>query len=177
MRLPENLNQQIKDPKIFSEIYQQYFRKVFGICFYYTQDEECAQELSQEIFHSLWERRNSIDLQKGLEPYLSKAAKYKVIDHMRKKARQNQHAAGIFPEGCTHENCTENQVLYAHLNEKVGQLVDSMPCKCQQVYTLSREKGLSIKEIASSLLISEKTVKNHMNRALSFLRQHLQEYL
>lgn len=167
----------IKDPQTFTRVYEQYFKKVFGICYHYTQDVESSRELAQEIFHSLWERREHLNLKLGFEPYLVKAAKYKVIDHLRKKAIQEKHNACVFSELCHVENCTENQILYKHLNDKVDQLVDTMPCKCQEVYIMSREKGYSIKEIASALLISEKTVKNHMNRALTFLRQHLQEYL
>ena len=131
----------------------------------------------QEIFCSLWERRENLHIEGPLENYLVRAAKFKLIDYYRKKAKAPVCVDTAAVSAClAFENCTENDVLYHALSEKVGDLVDKLPCQCRLVYKLSREKGLNAKEIAEALLISEKTVKNHLTKALGFLKAELKEY-
>ena len=164
------------DRHTFETIYNQNWEKLFGICYYHIQDNDLANEIVQDIFCSLWERRNSLEIQGPIENYLTRSAKYKVIDYFRSKASQQQIISVNEIELCDKHICTENQVLYHSLTERLGILVDTLPCQCQQVYRLSRERGFNTKEIASQLLISEKTAKNHLNKALNFLRLHLREY-
>jgi len=165
------------DQNTFKILYDQYWEKVFGTCYNHCKDVELSYEMVQEIFCSLWERRDVLTVEGSIENYLVKAAKYKVIDYFRKKANQVVLVEEEELESvCNSECCTENDVLYHLLNERVGNLVDQLPCQCRQVYRLSREQGLDTKEIASALLISEKTVKNHLTKALTVLRLSLQDY-
>ena len=165
------------DKESFRRIYDLHWKNVFGICYHQTKDAEVAEEIVQEIFCSLWERRESLQIEGPLENYLARAAKFKLIDHYRKKAKAPVCVDTVAVSACsTFENCTENDVLYHALSEKVGDLVDKLPCQCRLVYKLSREKGLDTKEIAAALLISEKTVKNHLTKALGFLKAELKEY-
>jgi RNA polymerase sigma-70 factor (family 1) len=165
------------DRGTFEAVYNLYWEKVFGICYHCCQDAEISGEMVQDIFCSMWERRESLSIDGPIENYLMKAAKYKAIDFLRSKPRQTVLAQECMVEHeCNVTNCTENEVLYSSLNEQLGTLVDRLPCQCQQVYRLSRERGLDTREIAARLLISEKTAKNHLNKALKFLRLHLEDY-
>lgn len=164
------------DRGTFEAIYSLYWEKVFGTCYHHIQDVDLANEIVQDIFCSLWERRETLVIQGPVENYLIKAAKYKVIDYLRRKPRHVEVSHEGLAETCVSPNCTENEVFYHSLNEQLGVLVDKLPCQCQQVYRMSRERGLDTKAIASELLISEKTAKNHLNKALNFLRLHLEGY-
>ncbi|REA64329.1 RNA polymerase sigma-70 factor [Dyadobacter luteus] len=165
------------DRESFRRIYDLHWKNVFGICYHQTQDAVVAEEIVQEIFCSLWERRESLEIEGPLENYLARAAKFKLIDYYRRKAKAPIHTDSAAALPCySSENCTENDVLYHALSDKVGNLVDQLPCQCRMVYKMSREKGLTTKEIAADLLISEKTVKNHLTKALSFLKSELKEY-
>jgi len=62
------------------------------------------------------------------------------------------------------------------LFEKINNLVESLPHKCREVYKLSREKGLNNRQIASRMLISEKTVENQITKAMHFLQNGLKPY-
>ena len=164
------------DPREFSIVYNEHFDKVFHACLQQVSDAETARELTQEIFQSVWERRAELVIKEGYEQYLLRAARYKVIDWYRKKSVIEKHEAHIAATQPLAEVTTEIHVHFKHLQQRVDQLVDLLPEKCKTVYVLGREKGYSTRQIATSLFISEKTVKNHMNRALSFLRLHLQSY-
>lgn len=165
------------DKESFRRIYDLHWKTVFGICYHQTGDADTSKEMVQEIFCSLWERWETLQVEGPLENYLARAAKYKVIDHYRKKSKTAIYANTPAVSSCdSYENCTENDVLYRALSDKVGHLVDQLPCQCRLVYKMSREQGLNASEIATALLISEKTVKNHLTKALNYLKNELEDY-
>jgi len=162
--------------RAFEHIYNQYWEKVLGICYAQLQDREIAEELVQEIFKSIWERREELEISQHIEHYLIRAAKMKVIDYFRQRARQHellQDAMAGLPQ---YERTTELQLQYNELNRELTRTVNAMPEHCRIVYKYKREKGLSNKEIACTLDISVKTVEYHMKNALAILRQELAAY-
>jgi len=129
----------------------------------------------QDIFKSLWERREKLELE-NVGNYLIRAAKFKTFEYIRNKVSQQKHLCIKHQECSYASNCTEERVHYNNLREKVNVLVDTLPCQCRRVYKMSREEGLSNKEIASALLISERAVEYHITKALSVLRLNLSGY-
>lgn len=165
-----------KDAKWFAQTYERYWEKVYFVCYNNLKDREVAKEMVQDIFKSLWERKDTLEITSSLEHYLVRAAKLKVFEHIRNKTIRQKHLDCVMRAHCESVNCTEEEVLFQGLTEKVKHLVDRLPCQCQNVFRMSREQGLSNKEIASSLLISERAVEYHITKALSFLRKNLTEY-
>jgi len=157
----------------FEQAYNLYAAKVYAVCRGQIRSKEVAEGIVQDIFRSLWERKNSIELKEPLEHYLLRAAKLKVIDYFRKKQSDKKHLDCAFQEYCFADNCTEDAIAFNELHQQIAQLVDMMPCHCREVYNLSREEGLSNKEIAEKLNISTKTVEYHKSKALSFLKRRL----
>lgn len=166
----------IDSPGSFEQIYTLYWEKVYAICYNNLRETEPAKELVQDIFKSLWERRDEIEISTSIEHYLMRAAKLKVFEYIRNKTSRKKHIECALQDFCESTNCTEEEVDFNGLVEKVNLLVDRLPCQCRNVYKMSREQGLSNKEIASALLISERAVEYHITRAFTFLRQHLPEY-
>ncbi|MEN7549178.1 RNA polymerase sigma-70 factor [Rapidithrix thailandica] len=166
----------LQDLKTFEKVYTLYWKKVYGVCYAHTKNTEAAQEMVQDIFCSLWERRNSLEISGPIEHYLVRAAKLKVIDFYRQKSQKEELLGHNLTELCDHQLCIENEVYYNDASRQVNELVDRLPCQCKKVYKLSREKGMNTREISSALLISEKTVKNHLTKALNFLRENLSVY-
>lgn len=160
----------------FEHIYRQYWEKVFAICHANIQDRANAEELVQEIFKSIWERREELEIRQHIEHYLITSAKMKVIEYFRKRSREEEllkNAAANIP---TAENTTDLHVRYNDLQTHLLRTVNDMPEHCRIVYQYKRDKGLSNKEIASALQISVKTVEYHMSNALKILRQQLADY-
>lgn len=157
----------------FEHAYELHWKQMFNICYHYTQDSFQAEELVQEIFKSLWERRNQVDIQGSLENYLSRAARLKVSEYFRNKINREKHLALAAQELPQQGSYTEHTIEYTFLKDEINTLVDQLPSHCRQVYHMSRVDGLKNKEIASSLTISEKTVENQITKALTFLRKNL----
>ena len=156
----------------FEKVYHQYWEKVYAVCYNNIRDVEVAKEMVQDIFKSLWERRQELELE-NIGNYLIRSAKYKTFEFIRNKATR-QRIDEFNYQGCVNaSNCTEEQVLFNDLKENVNLLVDTLPCQCKRVYKMSREEGLSNKEIAAKLAISERAVEYHITRAMTTLKEKL----
>ncbi len=175
---PQNDSSKVRkiDKRFFEEIYRTYWRKLFGICLHHTQDEAVAEEMVQDIFSSLWERREHFEISGPIENYLVRAAKMEIMDYFRTTTRREKLSSAALSDFSESDNSTEQDIYASALEGHINSLVDSLPEQCRRVFTQSRVNGLNNNEIASSLHISVKTVEYHMTRALSYLRRNLSSY-
>ena len=165
------------DEVSFKRIYMAHWEKVYGVCYNNIRETEPAKGMVQDIFKSLWERRDELEITSSVERYLLRSAKFKVFEYIRNTRSRREHTEIALSNYCNATQCTENEVMFNSLKSKVDNLVDTLPCQCRNVYKMSREQGLTNKEIASSLLISERAVEYHITRALTTLRANLTEYI
>ncbi|UZR98507.1 RNA polymerase sigma-70 factor [Chondrinema litorale] len=173
-------NNQIDDFKTrkgFENLYKRYAASMLSIAHNKVNDLVVAEEIVQNIFKSLWERRETINLQGNIKNYLFRAVKLEVIDHFRAKERQKSHLKTVTLNYTFISNSTENQVIFDDLKDHTFGLINQLPKQCRNVFKLSREKGYSNKEIAQELLISERAVEYHITKALSFLKRNLVNYI
>lgn len=165
------------DENTFFQLYERYWDKLYQIAFKYLNDGFQAEEVVQELFTSLWQRKDSLLLvESTVENYLVRAVRFKISRIYSDEIRKTQKIDEYKLQQSTASHHTEKQVLYNFLKEDVDKLVGMLPERCKDVYQLSRIKGLNNKEIAVNLLISEKTVENQLTKALNFLRKGLKKY-
>lgn len=167
----------LMNERSFTWLFNTYWDKVYAVCYKNINSHEDARELTQNIFKSLWERRDEIRITGSAEHYLMRSAKLQIISFYRLSKIHEEHHACFYQTYCDFENCTENEVLFNQLNAEVNMLVDQLPCQCQTVYRLRRDLHLSNKEIASVLDISTKTVEYHLSNAAKLLKTNLQEFI
>lgn len=167
----------IKDEFIFEKLYKKYWRKIYALCYSKTKDVEVSEEIVHDVFIALWKRKEKFEVTKGTESYLVKSAKSKIIDYYRKNTKLQSKALSdcnlCEQEDFTACDFTQNLAIHKFLEEDLELVVNQLPCKCQEVYRLSREEQLTTNEIAARLNISQKTVKNHLTKALSFIKKQL----
>lgn len=161
------------DEKAFTEIYNRYWEKLFAIAFHYSQSKAMSEEVVQEIFMGLWDRRALVKINE-LSPYLATSAKFSIFKQLLKIKRRNQ----LMQKGpAAVVNLFEEESINARfLKEYLDGIVEKMPEKCRIVYKFSRQEGMTIPEIAGAMKISPKTVESHLTRALKLLRHSLQNF-
>ncbi|MES2517726.1 MAG: RNA polymerase sigma-70 factor [Bacteroidota bacterium] len=162
------------DVRAFDFLYQKYFSKLYGAVYKRLQNRELTEEVVQELFISLWERRTVLAISTTIEAYLFSSVKYLVIAQYKKNNLFEQYSASLNPDS-DNDNFTEQAVAFDELNEAYQKSLLMLPERCREVFLLKRS-GLSQKEISEKLDISEKTVENQMTKALKILREALSDY-
>lgn len=149
-------------------IYKKYWKSLLASAYNILLDEQCCEDIVQEIFIKLWNNREKIEIKVSLKAYLSASVRYEVY----RQIRQGSVREDIFDQLQDRlQTPSETQSIeYKELLGQIDSVVNALPEKCRKVYKLSREDQLSHKEIASQLQISPKTVENHLNKALRHLR-------
>jgi RNA polymerase sigma-70 factor (ECF subfamily) len=160
------------DKAAFAEIYERYWDKLFSVAAHKLEQLEDAEEVVQNIFISLWNRRLSLNITGSLNNYLAVSAKYRVIKMLEKKLNQKKYTNSLGNERLL-DDSTQEWLEFMELKGQLEQLITGLPEKCQLVYRLSREQGFSQKEIAGQLGISEKTVEAHLGKAIKTIRTGL----
>lgn len=160
----------------FEEIYKRYWDKLFNSAHKRLADFELCEEVVQDIFVKLWEKRELLSINTGLSNYLHTAVKYSVIDYYRKRLTEDAFISGQLLLAQT-DNSTEDNIILNDLKRYLEILIEQLPVKCRSVYQLSRAEHKTNKEIAAILNISEKTVEGHLTKALQSLRFGMAEYL
>jgi RNA polymerase sigma-70 factor (family 1) len=158
------------DRAAFTELYNRYWDKTFAVALHRLGDEHEAEEVVQEVFLSIWQRRANIELTHSVATYLSVAVKYKVINHLAKQHRRQQHIDELSVNATDTEDTTANWLAEKELRRLLDHSINQLPEKCRIVFLLSRDENKTYAEIAAELNISAKTVEAHMSKALTMLR-------
>lgn len=163
------------DHAAFEVLFNRYWEYLFSIIYRRLNNREETQDIVQDIFIYIWNSRASLSVRTGLEPYLFTAAKNQLYTlYRRNKLRLvNEEQLRYRASGSAN---TDELVLFKEVDRLVTDELEKMPDNVRRCFTLSREEGKSIREIASELMLSEKTVKNNISDALKRLRLHLGSY-
>ena len=171
--MPELVNRLKKgDEQAFSDLFQIYWKKLFTAAYRRINDEQLAQDITQDVFMQLWDRRESLNVSAdNLEFYLLKSVKNKVIDHFNSGQAKQEVLKKVILR--MDEIQTEfDPKRYRELESFVDSEVDRFPQTMKAVYLL-RSEQLSVKQIAQNLNLAEQTVKNNITDALGRLRNSL----
>lgn len=164
------------DKAAYEELYNRYWKKLLVQALIKLKSEVEAEEVVQDVFMDLWERRENIEIRKTFHTYIASCVKYQILTRLafrRKHVPFEQEARLATNDGV---NLTEDWLDYETTRRQIEETVQGLPEKCQLVFRLSREEGYSQKEIADTLGISTKTVETHLGKALKVIRSSVQQF-
>jgi RNA polymerase sigma-70 factor (family 1) len=164
------------DGAAFENIYNEFWDSLFAIVYNRLKSREAVEEILQDLFADLWNRRDSLKIKSSLPAYLHAALKYKILNHIHshglRKTYSDTHPEYIHQA----DDTTQNILAFEELYEKLEMGLEKLPEKCRLVFRMSREDQRSSKEIAVELNISHRTVQTHIHKALKFLKSELSDY-
>lgn len=167
------------DEHAFKKLFLRYYDPLCNFSWRFTRSKAISEDIVQDVFSDMWNLRQSLDPQQSISVYLYQAVKNKALDHIdhQKVVRRYQSKAAHAGQNFTYIQRTIQPRENAEFIKAVRQAIDDLPGRAQQVYTLHREDGLTYREIAEVMDISQKTVESQMSRALDLLRSRLNKYL
>jgi|WetSurMetagenome_2_1015567.scaffolds.fasta_scaffold129863_1 RNA polymerase sigma-70 factor, ECF subfamily len=163
------------DEHSFEILFLKYYKPLCTYAFQFVNEIEEAEEVAQDFFVKLWEKRSVIEIDSSLNNYMFRSIKNHCLNLLLHNNIKNRYSEKI-KETANSSVDSSQFFLEPGLAEKIERAINLLPKKRKEVFRLSREEGLKYKEIADRLSISVKTVEAQMGLALKFLRDQLSEF-
>lgn len=172
-------------PFDFEEIYVSYFSRMKYFAQEYVLQEEDAENIVQDVFTELWEKKELLAYDINLIAFLFTAIKNRCIDYLRRKviAReaasqlQEEYAVTLRIKLTSLERLDQDLFSAEEIEKIITEAINTLPEKCREIFIKSKIEGKKQKEIASELGISLKTIESQMAIAYKKLKTELHEYL
>ena len=164
------------DETVFDAVFRRYYAP---LCRYATGltdgDPDEAEDLVQQTFVKLWERRASLDIAWSVKAYLYKMVHNAALNRLRHQQTKNKYQQFNVQQLDTQHAPPEDTA--PELRERLHRALNELPPQCRNIFELSRFEALKYREIADQLNISIKTVETQMGKALRLMRLQLADYL
>lgn len=157
--------------EVLTIIYRKYWDRLFLSAYNVLKDKEACEDIVQEIFIQLWQKKEQLVIKTSLEAYLVSATRYQVFHLIKKCSKRKELFENLEERFST--DCADVLLYVKDTQKTIDVVIDNLPEKCKNIYKLSRESHLSYKQIAKQLQISTKTVENQLTIALKRLRHAL----
>ena len=171
---PVLLQQMIEgDTNAFKEIYEFYQGIVYAFAFRLTKTKDLAEDVVQEVFTKIWEKREQIHIEKNFGGYIRQTAR----NHIYNIWTRTAHDKVMLDKMSRHlqqlQTLTPDELAFRELGRMYKQAVNKLPARQKEIFILRREQELSFEQIATQLGISKNTVKNQMVSALRSIRKDI----
>ncbi len=165
------------DSFAFEVLFYKYRNKIKGFALKIVPAQIDPEEIVQEVFVRVWLKKEAIDPEKDFQSYLFSIAKHLVLDHLKSAVNRKLYFVGEHFQ----QDLVEEDGLEASISEeteaKLQKLINEIPERRREIFRLSRFEGLSYKQIAERLNISENTVDSQIRNALAFLRKEFRKII
>ncbi|MCC7246456.1 MAG: RNA polymerase sigma-70 factor [Saprospiraceae bacterium] len=164
------------DKQAFDAIFRRYYEPLCQYASGLTEgDPDEAEDLVQNAFVKLWERRDTLDIRWSVKAYLYKMVYHAGLNRIRHaQSRDKYHQFKSLPLNNDFEHPADT---LPELKERLEAALRELPPQCRSVFELSRFEALKYREIADQLEISIKTVESQMGKALRLMRLRLADFL
>lgn len=162
------------DEQAFIETYDRYWYKLFLSSYRRTKDKAVAEEIVQNLFLKLWEKRGSLTINQ-LENYLFSSVRNATIDYLNKQMVVDKYLEYQKVYMSLQGNTTEEMVGLRNLEAELEKGLRALSGKSEKIFRLHRIENWPVDKIARHLNMSEKTVHYHLTRSGKFMRSYLQE--
>jgi RNA polymerase sigma-70 factor (ECF subfamily) len=157
----------------FDVLFRKYTERIYAFTLGITRQRFASEEITQIVFIKVWEKRFRIDEHYSFKSFLFSVAYHEIISWLRKEKSEKRKIENFTSSFDYLSEETEVKIEFKELELLANQMIESFPEKRREIFKLSREHGLTNKEIALRFNISVKTVEGHMTAALKVLRGKL----
>ena len=163
------------DRRAFDKLFNKYAGKIFYLAKSHFGSREDAEGLVQDVFIKVWENRKNIKEYLSFRSYLFTITYNSIRKFLRIKYRSIELPEDFMQDIARMQDESFLQLEYIDLLDQMNLALEKLTPRQKEIFLLSREKGLSYKEIAEELSVTPKTVENHIHEALKTIRKHLKK--
>ncbi|WP_317047811.1 RNA polymerase sigma factor [Pedobacter chitinilyticus] len=161
------------DRLAFTQLYERYKYLLYVHALRRLRNEAEAEDLIHDLFATIWNRHETLNLKGRLQGYLYTAVRNRIFKLMAHKNVESEYISSFHQAIEPTANITDYLVREAQMAAMIEKEIAALPPKMREVFELSRKQHLSHKEIAEQLNISEQTVSKQVTNALKILKTRL----
>jgi len=165
------------DRRAYDALYNRFYKKLCSFSYKYVRDYNVAEEIVQTLIFRLWDKKETLQLNGHLQPYLFRSVYNNSLEFIRR--RKNAPQFNQYDALSERDSLVEfdNIIEYVELGKKITIIKEQLPSQTREIFEMNRSKGLKYVQIAEKLDVSTKTVEYHMSKALKHFKDNLSEYL
>lgn len=163
------------DQQAFKLLFEKYGARLYQFSLKYLRDKEDAEDLLNEVFLKIWEKRHDIKSNTSFQSYLFTIAYNDICKRFLRKSREEKYIQIFAEKYILAPTQNEEQVDYQQLVQKMNEIVDQLPPRRKEIFNLSYKKELKNSEIAIKLDVSEQFVKNQLSVSRRFIISKFKE--
>lgn len=179
---PMNSHEDIQN---FNALFNEYYKRFIHFAVGYLRDEQVAEDFVSEAFTIYWENRANLIPETIPQAYILAIIKNKCLNHIKHTLikqkvtdeLRNHSEWKLQTKISTLEACDPDFIFSKELQEIIDNTLEKLPEKTQQIFSLSRDKGLTYRDIANKTNLSQKAVEFHISKALHQLRVSLKDFI
>src|ERR1700754_108679 len=163
---------------LFEQVFKSHFKSLHSYACTIMRDPMPAEEIVQNIFLKLWEKKEEITIKENISVYLYRAVHNESLNYLRhRKVRSAYQSYAMRQHKQTEQEKPAEKVVMKELEKKLEVALHELPEQCRTIFQMSRFEDLKYREIADRLGLSVKTIENQMGKALKLLRLKLVDFL
>ncbi len=163
---------------LFEQVFKSHFKSLHAYACTIMRDPMPAEEIVQNIFLKLWEKKEEITIKENISVYLYRAVHNESLNYLRhRKVRSAYQSYAMHQHKQTEQEKPAEKVVMKELEKKLEVALQELPEQCRTIFQMSRFEDLKYREIADKLGLSVKTIENQMGKALKLLRLKLVDFL
>ena len=161
-----------KDKCAFEEFYNKYSGKIYRFVLSVTYNPNLAEDITQSCFLTIWEKAEYIDGDKNIESYIFTIARNLAYKEIQRQILTHEYVELGDEE---HDDYIEENLNVKYLESYINKLFRALPPVAYKIYLLRKDRGLSSREIAKRLNLSERSVEAYIYRSFKYLRENLKK--
>ncbi len=162
-----------QDYDAFDNLFKRYSESIFAFVLSISKDSFIAEEITQTVFVKVWEKRMLIDEHFSFKAFLFRITYNETISYLRREKAEKKRIEYFTSLKSDQSDETEFQVEFNSQEAYIREIINNFPERRGMIFKLSRDQGLTNREIAEHLKISVKTVENQINSALKTLKDKI----
>ncbi|MBT8399419.1 MAG: RNA polymerase sigma-70 factor [Rhodothermia bacterium] len=174
---PEELTQRLQssDREVFSQLFDSLHEPLLRYARRFTRDDATAYDLLQDVFVTLWERRQTLSIKTSIQAMLYTMVRNRALNMKRRDKWFDRESSVDDTEATDSAAAPDDVMEAAGLAKRLKVWIGEMPARRAEAFMLSRYHGLSHREIGNIMGVSERTVDTHILLALRELRARMEK--
>ena len=164
------------DQRALQQLFDWHYVSLCRVALRLVHRAEVAEEIVQDVFVYLWEKRDDYQISTSAAAYLARAVRNRCLNHLKSRAARYDWSQEIQDYQHPVDTAPDDTLQVTELTAALEHILPQLPERCQLVFSLIRYEERSYQEVADQLGVSVKAIEYHMGKALRLIRQHLVRY-